>query len=112
VVGIYGVIAYLAAQRTREIGIRIALGAGQHDVRRLFLRHGLVLAVIGIGLGMLAAAAATRVMTTLLFGVSALDPLTYAAVAVALGGTALLASYVPAMRAARVDPAVALRAEL
>jgi predicted permease len=84
VVGIYGVIAYLAAQRTREIGIRIALGAGQHDVRRLFLRHGLVLAVIGIGLGMLAAAAATRVMTTLLFGVSALDPLTYAAVAVAL----------------------------
>jgi len=111
VVGIYGVIAYLAAQRTREIGIRIALGAGRNDVRSLFLRHGLLLAVIGIGIGMIAAAAATRVMTTLLFGVSALDPLTYAAVAAALGGTALLASYLPAMRATRVDPAVALRAE-
>jgi len=105
------VIAYLAAQRTREIGIRIALGAGRNDVRSLFLRHGLLLAVIGIGIGMIAAAAATRVMTTLLFGVSALDPLTYAAVAAALGGTALLASYLPAMRATRVDPAVALRAE-
>ncbi len=112
VVGIYGVIAYLAAQRTREIGIRIALGAGRSDVRTLFLRHGLVLAVVGIAIGMVAAAAATRVMTTLLFGVSALDPLTYAAVALALGGTALLASYLPAMRATRVDPAVALRAEV
>jgi predicted permease len=112
VVGIYGVIAYLAAQRTREIGIRIALGAGRSDVSTLFLRHGLVLAVTGIAIGMVAAAAATRVMTTLLFGVSALDPLTYAAVAVALGGTALLASYLPAMRATRVDPAVALRAEI
>jgi predicted permease len=112
IVGIYGVIAYLAAQRTREIGIRIALGAGSRDVSGLFLRHGLALAAIGIAIGMAAAAGATRVMTALLFGVSALDPLTYVAVAVALGGTALLASYLPAVRATRIDPAVALRTEL
>jgi predicted permease len=112
VVGIYGVIAYLAAQRTREIGIRIALGAGRRDVSGLFLRHGVVLAAIGIAIGMGAAAIATRVMSALLFGVSALDPLTYVAVAVALGGTALLASYLPAMRATRIDPAVALRQDL
>jgi predicted lysophospholipase L1 biosynthesis ABC-type transport system permease subunit len=112
VVGIYGVIAYLAAQRTREIGIRIALGAGKRDVSKLFLRHGSALAGIGIAIGMVAAAAATRVMSAMLFGVNALDPLTYVAVAVALGGTALLASYVPAMRATRIDPAVALRAEM
>jgi putative ABC transport system permease protein len=111
VVGIYGVIAYLASQRTREIGIRIALGAARRDVSGLFLRHGLILAAVGIGIGMIAAAAATRVMTALLFGVSALDPLTYVAVAVALGGTALMASYLPAMRATRIDPAVALRTE-
>jgi predicted permease len=112
IVGIYGVIAYLAAQRTREIGIRIALGAGSRDVSGLFLRHGLALAAIGIAIGVAAAAGATRVMTALLFGVSALDPLTYVAVAVALGGTALLASYLPAVRATRIDPAVALRTEL
>jgi len=112
VVGIYGVIAYLAAQRTREIGIRIALGAGKRDVSKLFLRHGSALAGIGIAIGLVAAALATRVMGAMLFGVNALDPLTYVAVAAALGGTALLASYVPAMRATRVDPAVALRTEL
>ena len=110
VVGIYGVIAYLAAQRTREIGIRIALGAGRGDVSGLFLRHGLVLAAIGIGIGMAAAAVATRVMAALLFGVSALDPLTYALVAIALGGTAALASYLPAVRATRIDPTRALSA--
>jgi putative ABC transport system permease protein len=112
VVGIYGVIAYLAAQRTREIGIRIALGAGKRDVSKLFLRHGSALAAVGIAIGLVAAALATRVMSAMLFGVNALDPLTYVAVAAALGGTALLASYVPAMRATRVDPAVALRTEL
>ena len=112
VVGIYGVIAYLAAQRTREIGIRIALGAGKRDVSKLFLRHGSALAGAGIVIGLLAAAIVTRVMSAMLFGVNALDPLTYVAVALALGGTALLASYVPAMRATRVDPAVALRTEL
>ena len=111
IVGIYGVISYIATQRTREIGIRIALGAARGDVSRLFLRHGFVLALVGIAVGMVAAALVTRVMTTLLFGVSALDPVTYLAVAAGLGATALLASYLPAIRAARVDPAVALRWE-
>jgi putative ABC transport system permease protein len=111
IVGIYSIVAVFVSQRTREIGIRIALGAARRDVSGLFLRHGLILAAVGIGIGMIAAAAATRVMTALLFGVSALDPLTYVAVAVALGGTALMASYLPAMRATRIDPAVALRTE-
>jgi len=111
VVGIYGVIAYVAQQRTKEIGIRMALGAASHDVSRLFVRHGIVLASIGIVCGVAAAALLTRAMSALLFGVSAHDPLTYAAVAIALGGTAVLASYLPARRAARVDPAEALRWE-
>jgi predicted permease len=111
VVGIYGVLSYVAAQRTREIGIRLALGAAQRDVSRLFLRHGVVLAAVGIVLGLAAAAGVTRVMSALLFGVSAVDPVTYAAAAFGLGGTALLASYLPARRAARIDPADALRRE-
>jgi hypothetical protein len=109
VVGIYGVIAYVATQRTKEIGIRIALGAAARDVSGLFLRHGAAVAVIGIGCGIAAAAILTRAMSSLLFGVGALDPLTYAAVALALGSTAMLASYLPARRASRVDPAEALR---
>ncbi len=112
VVGIYGVIAYVATQRTREIGIRIALGANDRDVSGLFLRHGLLLAVAGVAIGLGAAAGVTRVMSSLLFGVNAMDPLTYVAVAVGLGGTAVLASYIPARRASRVDPAVALRWEV
>ncbi len=112
VVGIYGVISYIATQRTREIGIRMALGAAQSDVRGLFLRHGLVLSGIGIALGVAGAAGLTRLMSSLLFGVNPLDWVTYVAVAVGLGLTALLASYLPAMRAARVDPAIALRYEL
>ena len=112
VVGIYGVISYVAAQRTREIGIRMALGAAERDVSRLFLRQGLILSSIGIVLGMVAAAAVTRLMSALLFGVSAVDPVTYAAMAMGLGGIAMLASYLPARRAARVDPALALRAGL
>jgi len=112
VVGIYGVISYIATQRTREIGIRMALGAAQRDVSRLFLRHGLVLSGIGITLGMAGAAGLTRFMSSMLFGVSALDWVTYAAVSVGLGATALLASYLPAARAARIDPSVALRFDL
>jgi len=112
VVGIYGVIAYVAAQRTKEIGIRMALGAVARDVTGLFLRQGLLLAALGIGIGLAAAAAVTRVMSTLLYGVGALDPVTYISVAVGLGLTALLASYIPAARAARIHPAEALRREI
>jgi predicted permease len=111
IVGIYGVIAYIATQRTKEIGIRIALGAAARDVSGLFVRQGATLAGLGIACGIVVAALLTRAMSSLLFGVSALDPLTYVAVALALGGTAVLASYLPARRAARVDPAEALRWE-
>ena len=111
VVGIYGVIAYMATQRTREIGIRMALGAQIADVRRLFLRQGLVLTSIGIALGIGVAMAITRVLSSLLFGVGPLDPITYVAVSAGLAAVALLATYVPARRASRVDPVVALRAE-
>jgi predicted permease len=111
VVGIYGVISYIAAQRTREVGIRIALGATPRDVSRLFLRHGVMLAALGIAGGLLAAMGVTRVMSALLFGVSARDPVTYAASALALGLTAVLASALPAWRAANTDPADALRRE-
>jgi predicted permease len=112
IVGIYGVIAYVASQRTKEIGIRIALGAVSRDVTGLFLRQGLLLALAGIAIGMVAAGAFTRVMTALLYGVGTLDPVTYVAVALGLGMTAMLASYLPAARAARVDPAEALRREV
>ena len=112
VVGIYGVISYIATQRTREIGIRMALGAAQKDVSALFLRHGLVLSAIGITLGVAGAAGLTRLMSTMLFGVRPLDWVTYLIVTVLLGATALLATYLPAMRAARVDPSVALRFEI
>jgi ABC-type antimicrobial peptide transport system permease subunit len=112
VVGIYGVIACIATQRTKEIGIRIALGAVTRDVTGLFLRQGLVLAAAGIGIGLVAAGFATRVMGTLLYGVGALDPMTYIAVALGLGLTALLASYLPAARAARIHPAEALRRDV
>jgi putative ABC transport system permease protein len=109
VIGIYGVISYVATQRTREIGIRMALGAAPRDVTALFLRQALVLSAAGIACGIAGAALATRAMSAMLFGVSAVDPITYVVVAAGLGGTALLASYVPAARAARVDPAEALR---
>jgi len=111
VVGVYGVLSYVATQRTREIGIRMALGAAARDVSRLFLRHGLILVAAGIAAGTIAAALLSRVMSALLFGVSALDPPTYIGVALGLTATALLASYLPAHRAARVDPAAALRWE-
>jgi predicted permease len=110
-VGIYGVISYSVSQRTREIGIRMALGAGHRTIRHMFVRNGLVLAAIGVGCGLVAAATVTRLMSALLFEVSPLDPVTYGAVSVVLVGAAFLASYVPARRATVIDPADALRAE-
>ncbi len=111
IVGIYGVIAYAVSRRTREIGIRMALGAQPAGLQRLFVRHGLLLAGIGAAIGLAAAAGLTRLMSSLLFGVTAFDPVTYAAVAAILISAAALASYFPARRATAVDPVVALRAE-
>ena len=110
-VGIYGVVAYAAAQRTREIGVRMALGAQIGDVRKMFLRHGLWLTTIGIAIGIGIALVLTRVMSAFLFGVGPMDPITYAAVSAVLAGMTLVATYLPAHRASRVDPVVALRAE-
>ena len=110
-IGIYGVIGYAVAQRTREIGIRIALGAEQRDIVRLIVGQGMVLIVIGAGIGLALALAATRLLKSLLFGVSATDPLTFVSVLVVLIGVALLACYLPARRAMKVDPLVALRYE-
>jgi putative ABC transport system permease protein len=111
VVGIYGVISYTVSQRTREVGIRLALGAPLDGVTGLFVRHGLTLTGIGVICGMAAALALTRLMKSLLFEVSPADPLTYAAAAAALILAAVLGSYLPARRATRVDPVEALRAE-
>jgi predicted permease len=111
VVGIYGVIAYAVAQRTREIGVRMALGARSADVRNVFLRQGLSLTATGILMGIGVSMVVTRVMSTFLFGVGPMDPVTYAAVSGALVTVALIGTYLPARRATRVDPLVALRAE-
>jgi predicted permease len=109
VVGVYGVIAYITAQRAREVGIRVALGAQSGDVTRLFVRHNLLLAGLGISFGVSAAVALSRLMASLLFGVSATDPMTYVVVSAGLAGVAVLAGYLPSRGAARVDPLVALR---
>jgi predicted permease len=111
IVGIYGVISYVVSQRTREIGIRVALGARQTDVKQMFVRQGMALATLGIICGLGASAGLTRLMASLLFGVKPWDPATYAAVPVMLITAAVLASYIPARRAAAVDPAETLRAE-
>jgi hypothetical protein len=111
IVGVNGVVAYMAAQRTREIGIRMALGARIWDVRRMFLGHGLRLTAAGIGLGVVAAMGLTRVMSALLFGVGPVDRLSYAVVSVVLGSVALLATYLAARRATRVDPLIAMRSD-
>jgi len=110
-VGIYGVISYSVSQRTREIGIRMALGARESELRHMFVRNGLVLAAVGVVCGLAAAIGFTRWMSSLLFDVRPLDPLTYAAVAVALFAAAALASYLPSRRATSVDPVEALRAD-
>jgi predicted permease len=111
IVGIYGVVAYTVSQRTREIGIRIALGAQPQGIAKLLVRHGLFLAGIGTVVGLGAAAALTRLMTSLLFGVTTFDPMTYATVSTVLIFAAALASYLPSRRATAIDPVQALRAE-
>jgi putative ABC transport system permease protein len=110
-VGIYGVMSHVVAGRTREIGLRIALGAQLSDVQKLILKQGMLLAAIGSSFGMLIAFGGARMMKSVLYGVSASDPITFAFVALLLLGIALLACWVPARRASRVEPMVALRAE-
>jgi putative ABC transport system permease protein len=111
VIGIYSVISFAVSQRTREVGIRIALGAQSSQVQRMFLRQGLMLAALGVAVGLGGAVALTRWMSSLLFEVTPLDPATYAAVTAALIVAAGLASYLPSRRATRIDPIDALRAE-
>jgi putative ABC transport system permease protein len=111
VVGIYGVISYTVTQRRREIGIRAALGAQPGELKRMFVRHGLALAGVGVAIGLGAAAGLTRLMSALLYGITPLDPVTYAAVPVLVVVATVLASYLPARRAASVDPVEALRSE-
>jgi predicted permease len=111
VIGIYGVVSYAVSHRTREIGVRMALGARRGDVSRLVLREGMVLTLAGVCVGLVAAIGSTRLMSSLLFGVNPVDPLTYAVVSIALAGVALTASYIPARRAASIPPTQALRAE-
>jgi putative ABC transport system permease protein len=110
-VGIYGLIAYVAAQRTHEFGIRMALGAAPGAVFRSVIGHGTILTVTGLSIGLVLSLALRRVISTLLFGVTATDPATYVTAAAVFAGLALVATLVPAWRASRLDPTTALRAE-
>ena len=111
IIGIYGVISYSVSQRTREIGIRLALGAQKRGLKWIFVRSALTLTCVGAAIGVVAAAGLTQWMKSLLFGISPLDPLTYSMVPLILAASAALASYLPARRAAAVDPVEALRSE-
>ena len=111
VIGLYSTLSYIVRGRTGEIGLRMALGAGSREVLTLVLRHGLTVVAVGLLIGMVGSAALTQFLSTLLFGVTPTDPLTFAAVAGTILATALLAAYLPARRASRVDPMVALRHE-
>jgi predicted permease len=111
IIGIYGVIAYSVSQRTREIGIRLALGAQKSQLRWMFVRSALILTAAGIGIGLVAAGGLTRFMSSLLYGVSPIDPITFAAIPLVLAAAAAIASYLPAHRAATIDPVEALRSE-
>jgi ABC-type antimicrobial peptide transport system permease subunit len=111
IIGIYGVMAYAVSQRTRELGIRMALGASRADVVRLVVMQGFRLTLMGVGLGLAASLAVTRLITSLLYNVSATDLVTFTVVPVLLAAAALGASYLPALRATRIDPMVALRYE-
>jgi ABC-type antimicrobial peptide transport system permease subunit len=110
-IGLYGVMSYLVSQRTREMGIRMALGAQRRDVLQLVIRRGMLLTMVGLGLGLAGSFGLTRLISSLLFGVSATDIGTFGAVSSLLFVIALLACWLPARRASRVDPIVALRAE-
>jgi putative ABC transport system permease protein len=110
-VGIYGVMSYTVAQQTREIGIRIALGAKRGDVLKMTVKQGLKLVGLGLVIGLPSAFILTRVMSSLLFGISATDPITFLSISLVVLAVALLASYIPALRATKVDPMIALRAQ-
>jgi ABC-type antimicrobial peptide transport system permease subunit len=111
VIGIYGVISYTVSQRRRELGIRLALGAQKAELRWMVVRSALLLTGVGVAIGLCFAAGLTRLMKSLLFGISPFDPLTYVTIPVVLAAAAVLASYLPARRAAALDPADVLRAE-
>ena len=110
-IGLYGTVAYSVVRRTNEIGIRMALGAQRREVLKMVVREGLLLTFVGMGIGLAVALALTRFLSSLLYGLSATDPLTFATVSTLLAAVSLAACYIPARRATKVDPTVALRYE-